>query len=161
MKRYLFLLFSFIFCWACVSAAEQGPPEPDQNPPTTIQPPKDINEPLFPYDLSKMEQQNSRFFSELLSMLATLGLVIAFLIVVAWFLKRLMNTRIEQMNAGSRIKIVERRMLSNKSSLYMIDVEGKSILITESQHGCSALDLTQSLVRTPPTEPPKGFKELI
>jgi flagellar biogenesis protein FliO len=150
MKRVLYFLFSFLCCCASLCAADQQPA------PAPILPPKDLNEPLYPYDLNKMEQHNSRFFSELLSMLATLGLVVAFLIAAAWILRRIMNTRIEQMNAGSRIKVVERRTLSPKSALYLVEIEEKLFLITEVQNGGSALELS----RTEPS-PPKSFKELL
>jgi flagellar biogenesis protein FliO len=37
------------------------------------------------------------------------------------------------MNSGRSIKILERRPLSAKSILYIIEVEGKKILVSESQ----------------------------
>ena len=131
---------------------------PEEKPPAPIEAPsqKELNEPLYPIDLNKLEKQNDRFFSELLSMLATLGLIIAFLLIVAWFLKKFMNTRLEQMNVSSKIKIVERRMLSQKSSLYVIEIEGRTYLISESHSGSSSIAALSA-----PPQPPKAFSELL
>jgi flagellar biogenesis protein FliO len=140
-----------------VQQPETAQPKPDLNEPDLNKP--DLNKPnfnesLFPLDTHKLDEENSRFFSELINTLATLGLVIALLLIIAWFLKRMVNTRIEKMNVDSRIKIVERRMLSQKSALYLIEVEGTTFLITESQNGSSsALELKSA--------PPADFKKFL
>jgi flagellar biogenesis protein FliO len=76
-----------------------------------------------------------RFFSEFINMLTTLGLIVVLIFAVSWLLKRLLNTRIQQMNTKSVIKIVERRSLSPKSSLYLLEVHGKNFMIGESSNG--------------------------
>lgn len=135
-----------------VQQPETAQPKPDLNEPDLKEP--NFNEPLFPLDTHRLDEENSRFFSELINTLATLGLVIALLLIIAWFLKRMVNTRIEKMNVNSRIKIVERRMLSQKSALYLIEVEGTTFLITESQNGSSsALELKSA--------PPADFKKFL
>lgn len=62
----------------------------------------------------------------LVSLIILIGLVI-------WMFKRLSQTRINQMNYLKSIKIIEKRPISPKSILYLIEVAGRQILISESQ----------------------------
>jgi len=50
-----------------------------------------------------------------------------------WFLRKFSNVRLENFNQSSHIKIIERRPLSQKSMLYLIQVGNQKIVITESQ----------------------------
>lgn len=68
-----------------------------------------------------------------------LGLIIAFMLMIMWFLKRLFNTRVEQMNLTSLIKILERRTLSPKTSLYIVEVNDRRIVFAESHNGVTVL----------------------
>ncbi len=66
-------------------------------------------------------------------MMLTLIALIVFIILSVWMMRRLAHGKMKQMNYGKTIKILERRPLSAKSILYLIEVEGKKILISESQ----------------------------
>lgn len=85
------------------------------------------------------EKHNERFYTEFLNMLATLGLVIAVILMAAWFLRRLLNTRLEQINTTSIIKIVERRALSSKTAVYLLEIYDKVIAVAETQSGITQL----------------------
>ena len=63
----------------------------------------------------------------------TLVAVIGLLIVSVWMLKRLAKFRDQKMNFGRSIKILEKRPLSPKTSLYFIEMGDKKIIIAESQ----------------------------
>lgn len=104
-------------------------------------PPIGPDEPIFPMDelIKGPLKQNDRFFTEFLNMLATLGFIIALILIVAWFLKRLVNTRMEQANVSSSIKVLEKRVLSPKSVVYLLEIEGTGILIAESANGITRL----------------------
>lgn len=65
-------------------------------------------------------------------MLTLLGLV-ALIVLSVWMLRRVSHSRIKQMNTGRSIKILERRPLSAKSALYLIDIDGKKVVVSESQ----------------------------
>lgn len=80
-----------------------------------------------------------RFFQEFMNMLTTLGLIVGALFFISWFLKRMVNTRIQQGNAASLIKIVEQRALSSRSSLYVVEVNNKQIVIGETAAGITLL----------------------
>lgn len=65
-------------------------------------------------------------------MLTLLGLIILIVISV-WLLRRISHGRMKQMNYGRDIKILERRPLSAKSILYLVEISGKKVVIAESQ----------------------------
>lgn len=98
-------------------------------------------EPTFPVEdlIGKPTPQTDRFLSEFLNMLATLGLIIALILLAAWFLRRMVNTRLEQANLSSVVKILEHRSISPKTSLFLLDIEGSAILIAESANGVTKL----------------------
>jgi flagellar biosynthetic protein FliO len=153
-KSLLFCALIFYPTLSTAASNESPPSATEKNKP-------DVNEPLFPIDTTKIDKQNDRFMSELINMVTTLGLIIAALLLVAWFLKKFMNTRIEQMNVSSVIKIVERRTLSPKSSLYLVEVKDNSYLIAESQNGVNSVIELHSALTPENSKPPSGFRELL
>lgn len=67
-------------------------------------------------------------------MLLTLGGLVILIFLTVWLLRRLSQGRLLGGGSSSRsIKILEKRALSPKSVLYLIEVGGKQILIAESQ----------------------------
>lgn len=65
-------------------------------------------------------------------MLTLLGLILLIVISV-WMLRRISHGRMKQMNYGRAIKVLERRPLSAKSILYLVEISGKKVVIAESQ----------------------------
>jgi len=59
--------------------------------------------------------------------------VLALLILTFWFIRRFSFQRMGQMNQMTHIKIIEKRALSPKSMLYLLQIGGKQVLIAESQ----------------------------
>ncbi len=68
-----------------------------------------------------------------IKMLLTLLGLLAFIFLTVWLLRRLSQGRLKSMNLSRGIKILERRPLSAKSTLYLLEVRGKQVLIAESQ----------------------------
>lgn len=69
----------------------------------------------------------------LIKMMITFFALIALGIGTLWFLRRLIQNR--NMRGGGQersIHIIEKRMLSSKSALYLVEVEGKRVLLAES-----------------------------
>jgi flagellar biogenesis protein FliO len=85
-------------------------------------------------------------FTKMLLTLLGLGVLI---FLTVWLLRRLSQGRLKNMNLGRGIKILERRPLSAKSILYLIEVRGKQVLIAESQVEVRALT---SIEEIPPTD---------
>ena len=96
-------------------------------------------EPVFPLTIEDPLKNNEKFVTEFFNMLATLGLIIAFIIAIAWIFKRTMNMKLEKVAANSAIKVLERRNISPKTLLYLIEVEDKVILFSESHNGVTKL----------------------
>lgn len=118
----LILLFSPFAIWA----DEPGSPTPPATPSTPI------------------EVQDSRFYDEFTHMLSTLAIIIILILIVSWVLKKLLNTRIQQINNTSAIKILERRSLNPKSTIYLLEIRGKELVIAESPAGISFLNEVRS-----------------
>lgn len=72
------------------------------------------------------------FQAKFMNMLFILALLIAFMILASWMLKRMMRARITQVNQASFIKVIETRQLSPKSTLYFIQIENEYLLLGES-----------------------------
>jgi len=66
-------------------------------------------------------------------MMVTLLAIIALIVISVWMLRRISHGRMKQMNYGRSIKILERRPLSAKSVLYLVEVDGKRVVVSESQ----------------------------
>lgn len=112
-----------------LKAVQTSPPSPNLH---------SISNP-FEEPASPPVEEGDRFIAEFIHMLAVLGLFIGFLIVVAWFLKRMLNTRMEQINTKSPIKILERRSLSPRTTIYILNIQGLQVAIAESHTGVTLL----------------------
>ena len=69
----------------------------------------------------------------LIKVFSLLVLLITFLGFSIWFMKRFFNRKMLSNSVGKSIHILEKRMLSPKSILYVVEVNGKRVLISESQ----------------------------
>jgi flagellar protein FliO/FliZ len=68
-----------------------------------------------------------------LKMFLTLLVLIVGIFVTVWLLKKMSQGRWAQGNSNRSIKIIEKRPLSPKTMLYIIDVDGQQSVIAESQ----------------------------
>ncbi|MCI0382603.1 MAG: flagellar biosynthetic protein FliO [Chlamydiae bacterium] len=68
-----------------------------------------------------------------LKMMLTLLALIILIVITVWLLRRISHGRLKHFNSGKAIKILERRPLSAKSILYLIQIEDKKMVIAESQ----------------------------
>lgn len=66
------------------------------------------------------------------------GLVVLIILTV-WMFKKVSNGRFKSFNYHKSIKVLEKRPLSPKSMLYLVDVRGKEVLIAESQFEVRAI----------------------
>ncbi len=80
-------------------------------------------------------EEGDSFITKFVNMLATLGLMLGAVLVMAWFLKRLNQNRLSQVNETNVIKIIDKRALSPKAIIYLIQVEQKKIVLVESAQG--------------------------
>lgn len=171
MKKNLYLFLAAIFFLQNISYAAETPsaestletPRQHAAKVPDFSPPKDLTGPVFPPEdlIGEPNPDTNRFLTEFVNMMATLGLIISLILIVAWFLKRMLNTRQEQANITSLIKVVERRSLSPKTAVYLLEIEGKSVLIAESQNGVTRLTDYTTPEEEKQKELPSAFNKLI
>lgn len=89
--------------------------------------------------ISETPFDNSKFVGEFFYMLLMLGILISLVYFLAWFLRRMTTVRVDQLNEGSALKIIERRPLSQRTTLYLVEHEGKKIVLAESPTSCVQL----------------------
>lgn len=85
------------------------------------------------------EAQTRQFYTEFFNMLLTLGIVVLLLLIITWAFKRLLHSRMHQINITSAIKILESRGISTKLSIHLIEVQGRGIVFAESSSGIEKL----------------------
>lgn len=82
---------------------------------------------------SSVDEMTTNYESTFFKMILTLVGLILLIFITFWTIRRLSQGRFRQMNAGRSIKIVERRPLSPKTVLYLVEVGNKKVVIAESQ----------------------------
>lgn len=123
----VFLLFLAI----CASLPLISQDETIQKPQETVQTPAPQGEGIDqPFDLGAPAVSYQGAFVKM--MMTLLGLILLIIISV-WMLRRVSQGRMKQMNYGRSIKVLERRPLSAKSVLYLVEISGKKVVVSESQ----------------------------
>ncbi|MGD2168778.1 MAG: flagellar biosynthetic protein FliO [Chlamydiota bacterium] len=96
-------------------------------------------EPVFPV-------QN--YEGSIMKMFMTLLALIVLLIITALLLKRFLRFRMQASSVGQSIQIKEKRILSPKTILYLVEVEGQEFLVSESQVQIQKIDTLKEPVKT-------------
>lgn len=78
------------------------------------------------------QEETDSFESKFFNMIWILGLLIGFMFLASWSLKRMMKSKMTHMNSGSSIKVLETRYLSPRATLYLIEIQDQNFLIAES-----------------------------
>ena len=65
-------------------------------------------------------------------MLLTFVILILLLFGTYWFVRRLIRFRLQRGIGSSSIHILEKKMISTKTMLYLVEVENKKVLLAES-----------------------------
>lgn len=91
--------------------------------------------PMVKHLLDSNNPNADSFMAEFFTMILMLGLTLVAMLVVAWFLKRFLYTRIQQTNSTSGIRIEERRSLGPRSMIYLVEIEGARIIVGETPAG--------------------------
>ena len=117
MKK-MFTLLLFLTPFVGVLAEEQQPatPAPSSMEETPIAMPESI-------------EYGGLFWKTMLTLVA----ILVFFTIVYYLLRRVTGFRSTKMNLMKNIKILEKRPLSPKSMLYLVEVAGRQFLLAESQ----------------------------
>ena len=114
MLRLSLALIFFIFNFICA--------DPTTPAPVTQEEP-----------IEALELHTSSYQALFFKMILALVVILVLATVAIYLMKTLSQTRIQQGNHYKNIKILEKRSISPKSVLYLIEVGGKKLLIGESQ----------------------------
>lgn len=123
MRFFLSLLLIVVSVCGVGQGADTSAPTPEEN-----------KEAFFSPSIPS-EGQSLPYWKDFINMLVTLLFVLALVFASIWFLKRVMRSRLNQLNRSTGIKVLERRSLAPKSSLYLISILGKGVVIAESPAG--------------------------
>ena len=94
---------------------------------------------LPPPEIPQIELDNSRFMGEFVKMILVLGAMVFVLLGISWWVKRWNQRSFEKVNDTNIIKIIERRQIAPRVSVYLIEVEGHTILVGETPQGLTRL----------------------
>lgn len=140
MKNYLLILFVWLayFPGSLMGQTDAFPSDQGQiNPIEDPMQPQRHQDPNIMHD--HIDKDADNFQAKFFNMLLVLGLLIGFMILASWMLKRMTRVRVEQLNTASDIKILETRHLSPKSTIYLLDVMGQGLVIAETPTNVSHL----------------------
>ncbi len=114
----------FLLTVFAIHAEEMTPPTTNPLPP----PSANTLTPTETHEASPISYEGA-----FMRMLLTLGGLLVLIFLTVWFLRRLGRGRFGGGLSSRSIKILERRTLSPKSVLYLVEIEGKRVVIAESQ----------------------------
>lgn len=129
MKKYfttwLFLTLSFFASGTTL----------DENPPASSTP--SVHDLLNTHEnpLPSKDEEPWDFYNDFMHMLVVLAVMVTFLILATWILKRIQSTRSQGSNRDSLIKVLETRNLSARSAIHFVEILNKGIIIGESHAG--------------------------
>ena len=155
MKWYQYFLF-LLLLWAPLQATEQALHEPqieliaDQKD-TSSDPSKPAHQPNEPAhhddqvaphkdaddhpdeDDSSIQKATESVETAFIKTIVVLVGLLILVILTVWMFKKISHGRLRSFNYMKSIKILEKRPLSPKSMLYLVEVGGKQVLLAESQ----------------------------
>ncbi len=135
--NFLFRFFIFFFLTSLTHlSAEQTSQE------TSTYDTHDEGNVLDNWNTNSVEPQS--FQEKFINMLVILGLLIAFMFLASWALKKMMKSKVSQINAGNLIKLLETRYLSTRVTIHLLEIDGKKYIIAESPTAVTSLDHNES-----------------
>ena len=140
IRPLLLLLLSCQVCFASPAStpATPTPVAPIEQP--AIPPLPDQEHPLEPHltPIPSSVEMTDSYQHAFIRMLLSLAGLLVLVFGTFWFLRRMGKGKL-RFGSNRTIQVLEKRPLSPKTVLYVIEVEGKQILISESQIEVRAL----------------------
>jgi flagellar biogenesis protein FliO len=65
-------------------------------------------------------------------MIFSLLILVLLLLLTYWFVRKLIQQRLQRGGATAEIQVIEKKMISSKTILYLVEVNKKKILLAES-----------------------------
>ena len=139
------------------SAQESPPKAPESIPAAPVAPnsavpgqePQSPSSPInpAPLPLPSSHEMTTSYEGAFVRMLVTLLGLIFLVFATFWVLRRMGKGKFK-MGTGRMINVIERRALSPKTMLYIVDIGNKKVLISESQLEVRALSSYEELPET-------------
>ncbi len=117
--------------------------EPKDPPKTEVITPPAVQTPEITTQAASTSPLDTSYEATLLKMLLTLGGLLALVFITIWGLKKLKQGRLGGFGVQKKIVILEKKPLSPKTLLYLLELDGKKILLSESQVEVKMLVLPQ------------------
>jgi flagellar biogenesis protein FliO len=111
-------------------------------------PSPELTEPPIPTTPEMMKGYEGAFLKMVLTFIALL----VGIFFTVWILKKLSRGHFNNMNAGRAIKILEKRALSPKTMLYLVEIGEKQTLVAESQLEVKSLATFETLTEEDPSK---------
>lgn len=111
--------------------------------------------------------QSYNYFEEFVNMMITLAMLLGLAIITLMVVKKVMRSKLRHAQANVAIKILEKRALNPKASLYLVEILGKAVVISESPQGIQLItEIPAEVNHQAPFEEPEKvsksqFKELL
>jgi flagellar biogenesis protein FliO len=126
-----FTKFLALFLFALLGTLSTLHADDTQTPvPTQVTPSADTQDNQAPIS---PEASTSSYESAFLKMMVTLGAFIFLILLSVWMIRRISSGRFRQGGSTRSFKIIDRRPLSAKTMLYVVEIEGKRVVLSESQ----------------------------
>lgn len=126
MFRNKFKVLVCFLAYCCFAAIAYCDPMPPPIPDTQASP--ETNQEEVTSSMESTQSYEGAFFKMLLTLVA----LIVFVFLTFWMFRRLSQGRLLSGNNTRSIKIIDKRPLSPKSMLYIVEVGNKRVLIAES-----------------------------
>ncbi len=140
LKKWIPLLCILLFSGACVADKKETPPPPTEQvaPAESATPPAHEESAQAPTPLPSPTEITTSYEGAFIRMLVTLLGLLVLVFATFWILRRLGKGKFK-LGSGRTINIIEKRALSPKSVLYIVEIGNKKVLISESQLEVRAL----------------------
>ncbi len=158
MKKSLsiFLLLSALVFMSIHPASADEPVKKEQTTRTTAPTPATESAPApeahdFPFHTEHSNpaaSQSPSYEGAFIKMIVTLFVLILFVFLTFWVIRRLGQGRLRGFGSSRSIRVIERKPLSPKSMLYLVEIGHKKFLIAESQLEVRRLGTIEELSET-------------
>jgi flagellar biogenesis protein FliO len=85
------------------------------------------------------EEADYSFGDQILKMLFALATIVSLILLTAWLMRRLSKNRTRYGNHSHHIKVIERRPIGPKTTLYLLDIMGQGVVIADAPGGVRTL----------------------
>lgn len=140
MLKKIFLVCMFSYQLSCFGVEPPSAPpaattteQKKEEPPPPAEPPIHIDTQTTEEHHLTPVTSSENYEHAFIKMIATLVGLLALVFFTIWVLRKLSHGRLGSFGGQKAIQILEKKPLSPKSMLYLIEVSGKKVLIAESQ----------------------------